>query len=164
MVMSGITVHVASSRDLEAVVAVQHRAFERVAREYHIEAANLPPVRETLADLRRLRDQDTRFFVALDAGGTTIGAVRAHRLGEVIHVGRLVVDDEWVRRGVATMLMEALEAAYPAAAAFELFTGAEAVAPLTLYRKLGYRVTRRDESGPVPLVWLEKRTPLHPVG
>ena len=40
---------------------------------------------------------------------------------------------------------------------FELFTGADAAASRALYAKLGYRVTRREEDGPVALMWLEKR-------
>jgi len=158
MVRSLITVRAADAADLEPILRVQRRAFERVARHYGLDPSVLPPVRESLDDLLGLLNSGTRFFVAVDDGDTAVGSVRAHIAGDAVHVGRLVVDDGWLRRGVATMLMETLEAAHPGAVAFELFTAADAAAPLALYGKLGYRVTRRDESGPVALVWLEKRT------
>jgi ribosomal protein S18 acetylase RimI-like enzyme len=111
---------------------------------------------ETVCDLLAEFEGGTRFFVAVEETQSIVGAVRARRTADSVHVGRLVVDDDWTRCGVATNLMRALEASFPSEA-FELFTGADAEAPLALYLKLGYRVTRRDEEGPVPLVWLEKR-------
>ncbi|MDP2183530.1 MAG: hypothetical protein Q8K99_13300 [Actinomycetota bacterium] len=54
--------------------------------------------------------------------------------------------------------MVALEDMHPDVARYELFTGAEARAPLTLYFKLGYRIFRRETVGSgIELVWLEKR-------
>lgn len=154
-----ITVRMAARADLASVLSVQHRAFARVAREHGIAPGILPPMCETLDGLNVLYSNGTRFFIAVDSGGTVIGAVRAaHQADDVIHVGRLVVDDGWLRRGAATALMQALEAHFSDDATFELFTGADAAAPLALYAKLGYRVIRRDESGPVALVWLEKRS------
>jgi hypothetical protein len=52
--------------------------------------------------------------------------------------------------------MGALEAAYPEARRFELYTGSEATDALALYAKLGYRVFRRDEFDDWTRVWLGK--------
>ncbi len=70
-----------------------------------------------------------------------------------------MVASDWVRRGIATRLVETLEASYAHADRFVLFTGEDATEPLALYAKLGYELTRRDAEGPVVLVWLEKRNP-----
>ncbi len=88
-----------------------------------------------------------------------MGSVRASERDGVVDIGRLVVASDWVRRGIATRLVETLEASYAQADRFVLFTGEDATEPLALYGKLGYEVTRRDATGPVVLVWLEKRNP-----
>ena len=76
-----------------------------------------------------------------------------------VEIGRLVVDDGWLRQGIGSALMELLEASYPEAERFELFTGAEADIPLALYGKRGYREYRREQTPGVLLVWLEKPGP-----
>jgi hypothetical protein len=55
--------------------------------------------------------------------------------------------------------VETLEGSYAHADRLVLFTGEDAREPLALYGKLGYEVTQRDATGPVVLVWLEKRNP-----
>lgn len=146
--------------ELPGVLSVQHRAFARVARELGIREQDLPPLKETLADLEELFSAGTRFLVAIDAEGRVIGSVRGRVISTptatTVEVGRLVVDDAWVRCGVGSALMDVLESGYPEATRFELFTGADACAPLSLYLKRGYVESRREHLGYVELVWLEK--------
>jgi GNAT superfamily N-acetyltransferase len=97
------------------------------------------------------------FFTALGPDGTLIGSVRAEPHAATVAIGRLIVSETALRRGVGTALMRALEDAFPQAERFELFTGAAATEPLTLYAKLGYQVCRTAREGDVDLVWLEKR-------
>lgn len=153
--MSEITCREAERDELASVLAVQRDAFARVAVELAIAPADLPPLNESCADLTRMLDRGTRFFVAVE-GERVVGAVRGTVSGRCVDVGRLVVASSHVRRRVGTRLMELLEASYPDAERFRLFTGADATAPLELYRKLGYRTTLTDATGPVELVWLEK--------
>ena len=145
--------------DLPGVLAVQHDAFSRVAEALGIEPADLPPLRETLEQLEDLLLAGARFFVAADPLGRIVGSVRASECDGVVDIGRLVVAGDWLRRGIATRLVETLEASYVHADRFILFTGEDATEPLALYSKLGYEITRRDSRGPVVLVWLEKRNP-----
>jgi ribosomal protein S18 acetylase RimI-like enzyme len=123
----------------------------------------MPPVTESLADLQDLRAHGVRTFVAValdEPGERVVGTVRAAIGGHgEIEVGRLAVDDAWERRGVATDLMLALEAAYPGAARFVLFTAAQAAGPLALYARLGYSVFRRQEHEGWDMVWLAKDRP-----
>jgi GNAT superfamily N-acetyltransferase len=138
------------------VLRVQRVAFGRVAAQFGLDPQQLPPLVETLDDLRMLHASGTYFFIATAPSGVVVGSVRALATDGVVEIGRLVVDDGWLRRGVGTSLMITLESRYPDARAFRLFTGAEASAPLNLYAALGYRETQRDESHGVSLVWLEK--------
>lgn len=146
----------AAKSDLPGILGVQRDGFMRVADAYEIPHEALPPLRETVADLESLYDAGTRFFIAIDAVGHAIGTVRALDTAGTVEIGRLAVAGGWVRRGVAASLMEALEGEYPHAERYTLFTGADAAAPLALYRKLGYTQTRREDMGSVELVWLEK--------
>lgn len=151
-----VVIRPAGQSDLEPALGVQHRAFGRVARSYGLDPSALEPVRETCADLEAQHETGTRFFVAEAPDGRIAGAVRATDSGGRVLVGRLVVDDGWLRRGIATRLMDTVESAFEPPVVFELFTGADAEAPLALYRARGYRDVRVDDSGPVTLVWLEK--------
>jgi predicted N-acetyltransferase YhbS len=159
---SGVTVLVATSDDLPAVLAVQHEGFGRIASRFGIPLDVLPPTRETLEDLRRLRAVGTRTFVAI-ADGTVVGTVRAElRDDGAVEIGRLAVRDNHLRRGIALALMLALEESYPEVRRFELFTGAGAAEPLALYGKLGYAVFRETAQGHVPIVWLARERPPAP--
>jgi GNAT superfamily N-acetyltransferase len=153
------TTRPAVSQDLDAILGVQKRAFGRVAAELGIPAANLPPLRETTQDLVDLLATGTRFFVAVDADDTIVGGVRGTCCGADVEIGRLVVDDEWLRRGVASSLMDALESSFPESPRFELFTGADARVALALYGARGYHECRRELVEGVELVWLEKMVP-----
>lgn len=150
-------VRVAERSELEGVLAVQRDGFGRISSMLGIPAESLPPLVETLTDLEALYDAGTRFFAAVTPSADTIGTVRATETDVAVEVGRLAVARDWTRRGVATALMDALEAAYPHAERFVLFTGSAAQVPLTLYRARGYVEYRREDLGHVELVWLEKR-------
>ncbi len=123
-----------------------------------VPAEHMPPVLEGLEDLVRLAEQGWRFWIATD-GEAIVGTVRGREVEAVVEIGRLGIASGYQRRGIATALMAALEAGFPEARAFELFTGHNAYPPLALYDKLGYRHTR-DELLPsgYRLVWLEKAT------
>lgn len=151
------TVRQAVAEDIEQVVRVQHHAFSRVARELEIDPTGLPPLTEQASDVERQLESGDRCFVATGEDGSVVGAVRAHIHGDRVEVGRLVVEDGFEGRGIASMLMGALEASFPDVEAFELFTGSNATRALQLYRRLGYVEFRRNDVGPVSLVWLEKR-------
>lgn len=153
--MSPIAYRPASESDLGPLLDVQREAFRRVAVEFGIDEDDLPPLQETLTDLEALMAAGSLFFVAID-GDRVIGGVRAGITGDTAHIGRLVVSTGHLRRGVATGLMETLESACSGVRRYELFTGQEATAPLSLYRKLGYTVTHTECVNSVPLVWLAK--------
>jgi ribosomal protein S18 acetylase RimI-like enzyme len=89
-----------------------------------------------------IRDQVV--LKAVDAGGSVVGAVRGVVRGECVYVGRLVVDPDVQRSGIATTLMLALEESFPRAACLELFTGGMNEPGMGLYLKLGYREVRRE--------------------
>lgn len=154
--MSVVSVRAAGPDDMAAVARVQHEAFGRVAAQFDIAPAELPPLNETAEQLTALLEQGTIFLVA-ESDGEVVGSVRATPRDGCVEIGRLVVADGRVREGIGTTLMDAIEATFAPGARFELFTGVEAHGPLELYAKRGYEFLRLDTNGPVELVWLEKR-------
>jgi len=154
--MGAVTVRTAGPGDMDAVARVQYQAFGRVASQFDIAPAELPPLTETPEQLTDLLEQGTIFLVA-ESAGEVVGSVRATPRDGCIEIGRLVVADGRVREGIGTALMDAIEAVFAPGTRFELFTGAEAHGPLELYAKRGYEFLRLDTDGPVELVWLAKR-------
>lgn len=155
--MADVRIREAFLADLPGVLAVQRDAFSRVASALHIHPHDLPPLCESLEQLEALLVAGTRFFVAVEPSGRIVGSVRGNECDGTVDIGRLVVASGCLRRGIATRLVQTLEASYEPVCRFVLFTGEDAIEALALYGKLGYVITRRDAPGPVPLVWLEKR-------
>jgi ribosomal protein S18 acetylase RimI-like enzyme len=149
----------ATSVDLPHIIEVQHRAFSRVARSHGIAAAELPPLQESVEDLRVLRATRTRFFVATSPSGAVVGAVRGFERDGTVAIGRLVVDDGFERLGIATALMDALECAFSPCQRFEIFTGTDAADAIALYTGRGYTPFDRRRMETYELVWLEKQQP-----
>jgi GNAT superfamily N-acetyltransferase len=90
--------------------------------------------------------------------GRLVGSVRAREANGVCQVGRLIVQPELQGFGVGTMLMRHIEAEFPRARIFELFTGSRSEGNLRLYERLGYSRNRDKVLSPtVSLVFLEKR-------
>ena len=89
---------------------------------------------------------------------TPVGTVRGETLSDgSVMVRRLAVLPGFRRHGLARRLMAELENAYPGATRFELFTGADAKAPIALYESLGYSEFEPVAAPDFPLVYLEKR-------
>jgi len=144
----------ASPEDAEAILELQKLAYQSEARLYGDES--LPPLTQTLQSLRE--EFAASIVLKLTDAGHLIGSVRAREVEGVCHVGRLIVRPDLQGRGAGTMLMRHIEAAFPDANAFELFTGSRSEGNLRLYERLGYRRSREKVLSPaVTLLFLEKR-------
>jgi ribosomal protein S18 acetylase RimI-like enzyme len=147
----------ASPADAALVSELVREGFRSEAERYGVD---IPPMLENAADVAAaLNDGDVVLVARI--GGHAVGTVRGHMQpdGSVI-VRRLAVLPEARRTGVARALMSTLEAAYPAAPRFELFTGVGTAPAIALYESLGYERVREEEQMPgVRIVYLEKRRP-----
>ena len=151
----GISIVRASVADAEEVLAVIRRAFGPVAEQYG--DPDLPPVAETL-ESHQGRYETNVVLKAVDSGGRIVGTVQGEpRDHACCYVARLAVEPAHQGRGIGRALTEALEAEFPEATRFELFTGHKSVGSIGLYRSLGYRETRREYvDDTLTLVWMEK--------
>ena len=74
------------------------------------------------------------------------------------YVGRLIVHPEFQGRGIGTRLMLAIEAEFPEAGRYELFTGSKSENNIRLYERLGYTILRREPvADKVALVYMVKK-------
>jgi GNAT superfamily N-acetyltransferase len=140
--------------DAEDILALQKLAYESEARLY--DDWTLPPLTQTLPSL--LDEFAISVFLKATEGDRLVGSVRAREVDGLCLIGRLIVHPELQGRSIGTLLMHRLEAAFPRAQAFELFTGSRSEGNLRLYERLGYRRNREEMlSEGISLAYLEKR-------
>jgi len=147
-----ITIEKAGFDDLEEILRIQHEAFQEEARIYNDYA--IPPLTQTLDDLKNELGKKT--FLKAVTEGRIVGSVRAGFDGKTVQVEKLAVAPSVQNRGIASRLLTAMEALFPAAVRYELFTGCRSSKNLYLYRKLGYQEFKSRYAGSIELVYLEK--------
>ena len=120
---------------LERLVALQRASYAVEAQL--IGAAELPPMREPPAELRASGET----FLGARRDGRLVGAVSFKRAGGTVDIHRLVVDPAAFRGGVATALLDALEAREAGATHWTVGTGAGNAPARALYGRRGFVVT-----------------------
>ncbi|MGE4291928.1 MAG: GNAT family N-acetyltransferase [Desulfovibrio sp.] len=129
-----LRIRTATIADADELLALQKAAFLSEAMLYGMDA--VPAMLESLEQMREaLRGH--LFLKAVDAGRIA-GSVRANLDKGTCHIGRLVVSPERQRQGIGSRLMAAMEARFPDAEHYEIFTGHKSEGNLRLYRRLGY--------------------------
>lgn len=144
--------------DAEALLSLQRLAYQSEAALY--QDWRIPPLTQTLSDLRKEFSQATILKAMLDS--TIIGSVRATEQDGVVSIGRLIVHPAQQRRGIGRRLMTAIESRYPQARLYELFTGSLSQGNIHFYQELGYTISHTNVlSDKVTLVFLRKIRPVY---
>jgi ribosomal protein S18 acetylase RimI-like enzyme len=130
----------AENNDALKILDMQKLAYESEARRYN--DFEIPPLHETVKAL--LADIRSNTVLVAERGDHIIGAVRGLLDGDTCRVGRLAVHPDAQGSGLGELLMRELEAQFPHAGRFELFTGHLSERNLHIYRKLGYVEFRRQ--------------------
>ncbi|TCC61853.1 tRNA (guanosine(37)-N1)-methyltransferase TrmD [Kribbella pittospori] len=145
----------ATEADAGEIHTLQLAAFLSEGRIY--DDLTIPPLaEEPAASVERLKQGGVLKAVA---GTRIVGSVQLSVDGEVGRIERLIVAPDWQGRGLGVRLLRVAEKlAPPEVTSYELNTGAESERNLGLYRKAGYRETRREQqTAKVELVVLTKR-------
>jgi GNAT superfamily N-acetyltransferase len=148
--------------DAPEILALQRLAYQTEARLYG--DWSIPPLTQSLEELREEFGRLT-ILKALDQDEAVIGSVRAEldaspRQGTTCRIGRLIVHPKRQRQGLGAALLEAIEASFPQAERFALFTGSRSEDNLRLYQRGGYQpVDSREVTPGLTLVFLEKPGP-----
>ncbi|WP_214411098.1 GNAT family N-acetyltransferase [Sphaerisporangium fuscum] len=136
-----ILIERANPEDAGEILTVQRAAYVSEAQLYG--DPFIAPLVESLEQMRASIEEST-VLKAL-AGGRIVGAVRARSSGRTGLVGRLVVAPDQQGLGIGSALLGAAEERLgPEVDAFDLFTGHLSEGNLRLYRRFGYRETRRE--------------------
>jgi ribosomal protein S18 acetylase RimI-like enzyme len=139
--------------DAEGILKLQYLSYQSEAALYN--NYSIPPLTQSLAELRAEFGQSV--VLVCRAGGEIIGSVRGRECEGRCHIGRLIVHPRMQRKGMGTKLLAAIEEAFPAVSACELFTGHRSEGNLRLYQRLGYRQFKVEDAAPgLRLVFLEK--------
>jgi GNAT superfamily N-acetyltransferase len=149
--LDALAVEAARAEEAALLLAIQKAAFEQEARACGV--PDIPPMTQSLGAFEA--DLATHVVLAARLEGRLVGMVHGRLESGTCHVGRLAVHPDVQGRGIGRRLLTALEARFPGARRFELFTGARSEGNLRLYTALGYRIFR-TEPGTPELVFLEK--------
>jgi ribosomal protein S18 acetylase RimI-like enzyme len=151
--MKNVAIGPARVDEAEQILALQRLSYRTEAALY--DDWTLPPLTQTLQEL--LEQYDHHTILAARLGDEVVGSVRASLKDGTCYVGRLVVHPRLQRRGLGVRLMREIEASFPDARRYELFTGHLSEGNLRLYRRLGYEEFREEPISPaLRLVYLEK--------
>lgn len=145
---------VAAREDLAEILRLQKLAFTEVA-----EASGdmkISPMVQTLADLEVEHGKRVVFKYVLDS--KIVGSVRGHvDDAGTCHIGRLVVDPAYQRRGIGSRLMDRIEEHFAGCRRIEIFTGRVTPNTIRMYEKRGYRIFRTEALSFGEMVFMEKR-------
>ena len=142
--------------DMAEIRDLQKLAYQTEAILYN--DWTIPPLTQTQNQINKECNEKT--FLKVCHSGRIIGSVRASIHDNACHIGRLIVHPEFQHKGIGSQLMLAIEAAFPQARRFEVFTGSRSEGNIRLYERLGYHIFRTDRlSSQVDLVFMEKLRP-----
>ncbi|GAA4231972.1 GNAT superfamily N-acetyltransferase [Streptosporangium album] len=130
----------AEPEDAGEILTVQRAAYVTEAQLYG--DPFIAPLVESAEQVRKA--VETATVLVAREGGRIVGAVRGRMSDATCLVGRLVVAPDAQGRGIGGALLAALHEEVAAALAFDLFTGHLSEGNLRLYRRHGYRETRRE--------------------
>ena len=148
-----INIRHANIADAEEILELQNLAYQSEAIIYN--DWSIPPLTQTLEEIKDEFTENT--FLKACESDTIIGSVKVSINNENYEIGRVIVHPDLQGKGIGTQLMLAVEAEFPMAKRFELFTGSKSVRNIYFYEKLGYKIfTRKQLSELVELVFMEK--------
>ncbi|MGW4422409.1 GNAT family N-acetyltransferase [Streptosporangium sp. NPDC004631] len=141
--------------DAGEILTVQRAAYVGEAQLYG--DPFIPPLVESAEQVRKA--VETGIVLVARRERRIVGAVRGRMSGTACLVGRLVVAPDAQGRGIGGALLAALHDEAAAALVFDLSTGHLSEGNLRLYRRHGYRETRRERmSDHLTLVHLRRET------
>ena len=139
--------------DAEEILSLQKRAYESEAKLYN--DWNIPPLTQSLDSLKA--EILTGGVLKYSQSEGIVGSVRALLQDGKCEIGRLMVAPEFQGQGIGSALLAAIEARFPQARSFELFTGSRSEVNIRFYRRRGYEiVTAKALSPAVTFVFMSK--------
>lgn len=152
-----MTVHIGALAPAHAGEALTVQRAAYVTEAQHYDAPHIPPLTETVDELRADLVAGVLAFGAW-LGPRLVGCVRGRVDGNRMEVARFAVAPDMQGQGIGSALLTAVETAAPhRVRTLWLVTGATSDANLRLYDKAGYAVVAKStDAVGVEMVRLEK--------
>lgn len=127
----------ATIEDAEQILALQHLSYQSEAEIYN--DYTLAALNQTLAEL--VDEFDDYVFLKAVINDRIIGSVRGRMQDGACYVGRLIVHPDYQNQGIGSKLMTEIEACFPEAHVYQVFTGHKSKRNIIIYQKLGYKIS-----------------------
>ena len=143
----------AQLEDAPALHALQMIAFAPEGRA--LGTFEIPPLQETVAAIRE-HIRTATVLKAMD-GGRLLGAIRGIVEGDTCLIRGVIVAPEAQGRGLGARLLQAIEAAHPQVARFDLTTNTIMLGNVRFYLRNGYEVVEQIQHSPtIRLAFMRK--------
>lgn len=140
--------------DAQEILKLQKAVYVSEAKLH--DDYGIPPLTQTFSDIKR--EFNTHTFLKVVEDEKIIGAVKAYEGNGTCYIGRLIVAEDFQRKGIGTMLMDKIEKEFDHLKRYELFTGKKSVRNIRFYDRCGYKIFREQElNSGTTLVYLEKK-------
>lgn len=143
----------AEEKDAADILDLQRMAYRSEAEIYQDQS--IEPLLQTLDEMKE--DFKTKFFLKAVMHNKIVGSVRAWMEGDTCRLSRLIVHPSYQNFGIGKKLVYQMEAHFPQARRYELFTGHKSRRNIYFYGRLGYRIYKRERINPkIERVYLQK--------
>lgn len=142
----------ANINDLKEILDLQHFAYITEAERFN--NMNIQPLTETLDELKE--EFNNGLVLKLTIDNKIIGSIRAYELNDTIHIGKLMVHQDYRNKGYGSMLLSKIEEYYPNKR-YELFTSTRSIENIRMYERLGYKSFKTEKiDDELEFIYLEK--------
>jgi len=145
-------IQVATIEDAQEILELQKYAYVSEA-ELH-DDFKIPPLMQTLEEL--ISEFEKRTILKITDDGALLASGQVKYSDGCCYIGRMAVLPEFQGRGIGSKLLSALEAVFPDAKRFELFTGEKSEKNLAMYSRRGYMPFKTAALGKTKVIFLER--------
>ncbi|NVN89756.1 MAG: GNAT family N-acetyltransferase [Desulfuromonadales bacterium] len=130
----------ATIADASAIIKLQKLSYLSEAAIYN--DFSIQPLTQSVEQL--IADFNHKTILKAVRDERIIGSVNGSMKENNCLIGRLMVHPDFQGWGIGSRLMEAMEARFPTAQSWELFTGEMSLRNIHMYEQLGYRIVRKE--------------------
>lgn len=155
MTQDDLTIRSVTHDEAGELLTLRRAAFVTEAQQYG--DPNIPPLTQTLDELRADLDADGVITLGAWSGHRMIGSIRVLIEGTKATLGRFAVAPDLQGRGVGTRLLMAILPYLPdGIEEVWVFTGRDSLQNLALYEKHGYEYEHDRTAGDLTYAYLRK--------
>ncbi|MEV7972551.1 GNAT family N-acetyltransferase [Cellulomonas sp. NPDC089187] len=155
MSQTEVTIRPVDDAEAGELLTLRRAAFVTEAQQYN--DPNIPPLTQTLSELRADLAKDGVVTLAAWAGHRMVGSIRVVFEGKKATLGRFAVAPDQQGHGIGTQLLLAILPHMPAdVEEVWVFTGRDSVQNLALYEKHGYTHEHDQTVGDLTYAYLRR--------